>query len=334
MTTHTNQPTVNDYLSSQITVGEPDVSGSLAVFPLFGPEPNQQYVSFAEGRDRGVVVKELDSGASIGDLLVGNPTGEPVLLFEGEEVLGAQQNRVFDISVLIAAWSKLRVPVSCVEVGRWDHSRHADTFAPAPQTAYPDLRRAKNRQARERVAAGVEARADQTEVWQHIGAKSVAHDVRSRTGAMHDIYESRRDLLARFADAVHLREHQLGMLVAIGGRFSVLDYVSRPEVMAVLHDPLVQGYALDALGAEECEPPTSEDASGFVTLVTGSRASERDGIGLGRDVRFVENGVSGSGLVTGEELVQLTAFPEDGEHPAPTSTRGAGHVRRPSRRRR
>jgi hypothetical protein len=59
----------------------------------------------------------------------------------GEEVLGAQQNRTFDVSVLVAATSALRVPVSCVEAGRWDGGRHDEALALAPQTANPRLRR-------------------------------------------------------------------------------------------------------------------------------------------------------------------------------------------------
>jgi hypothetical protein len=45
----------------------------------------------------------LAGGASVNDLLVLNPTDVDVLLYEGEEVLGAQQNRTFDVSVLVPA---------------------------------------------------------------------------------------------------------------------------------------------------------------------------------------------------------------------------------------
>ena len=48
-------------------------------------------------------VGELEGGASVNDLLVNNPADKPVLLFEGEEVLGAQQNRTFDVPVLVGA---------------------------------------------------------------------------------------------------------------------------------------------------------------------------------------------------------------------------------------
>ena len=58
-------------------------------------------------------------GASVNDLVVANPTPLPILVYEGEEVLGAQQNRTFDESVLIAAGATVKARVSCVEAGRW-----------------------------------------------------------------------------------------------------------------------------------------------------------------------------------------------------------------------
>src|SRR3954449_11838537 len=150
-------PTLNDVLPAPLRVGAPDVHGPLAVFPLFGPPPVVDYVAFADGCARGVVVKELADAASVNDLVVVNPTEVAVLLYEGEEVLGAQQNRTFDVSVLVGAGTSVRVPVSCVEHGRWDGPRPRQAVPPPPQAAYPSLRRMKNRAAHARVAAGLEA---------------------------------------------------------------------------------------------------------------------------------------------------------------------------------
>ena len=131
-------PTLAPHLAAQITVAEPTVVGPLAVFPLIADRsPSVRYVSFAEAVQRGATVKELGGGASVNDLVVHNPLDLPVLLYEGEEVLGAQQNRTFDASVLVAAASSLQVPVSCVEAGRWEGGRRDEAFVPAPQTANP-----------------------------------------------------------------------------------------------------------------------------------------------------------------------------------------------------
>jgi hypothetical protein len=310
MTTHASTTQISTFIAEPLRVEEPDVAGPLAVFPLFGPDPELEYRSFAQGREAGMAIKELESAARVNDLLVANPTDKPVLLYEGEEVLGAQQNRTFDVTVLVAAGAKIKVPVSCVEAGRWDHRRHKEDFDVSPQAAYPELRRAKHQQVRERLAAGLEARASQSAVWADIDDMSLRHGVRSPTGAMHDLYETKRERLNQLTGAIEFHHHQVGALVAISGRFSVLDCVSRADVFAALHGPLVQGYALDALESDETDPPSIEDAHGFVSFVTGTEPRRRKAIGLGRELRFEADGVAGSGLIHEDELVQLTAFPE------------------------
>jgi hypothetical protein len=308
-------PTLSQFLAAPLRVGAPDVHGPLAVFPLFGPSPVAEYVAFADGCARGLVVKELDGGASVNDLVVLNPTDVNVLIYEGEEVHGAQQNRTFDVSVLVPAGMSLRVPMSCVEHGRWDGSRHAEAFTPAPQAAYPSLRAMKNRAAATRVTAGLEARAEQGDVWDEVATKCRRLDVSSATGAMHDIYAGRRDGLASFEGTISRRDGQTGALVAIGGRMSVLDHVSRPDAFATLHGPLVRGYALDALDALEVAadaaapaPPSLETAAAFVAGLASTRITQHDGIGLGRDARLAPDGATGAGLIAGDELVQLSVF--------------------------
>jgi hypothetical protein len=324
-------PTLEGYLAASLIVGEPDVAGPLAVFPLFGSSGRFEYQSFAQAIAHGVTIKELPGGASVNDLVVNNPTELPVLLFEGEEVLGAQQNRTFDVSVLVPARSALHVPVSCVEAGRWDGRRHNEEFAPAPQAAYPSLRRLKNQAVYASVTSGAAARADQSEVWDEVDEKLDWLGATAPSRAIHDGYEARRHELDELTSACTFRPDQTGMLAAIGGVFAVLDHVSQPLVLASLHEPLVQGYALDALTVLDGRPPTVEDASEFVASVLTAPTLERDGLGLGRDVRLSAAGVNGAGIVCAGELVQLSAFSGDGgrgDVPLHSS-----RIRRPSRRR-
>jgi hypothetical protein len=329
MSMETAVHTLAEYLTEPLRVGEPDVAGPLAVYPLFGPEPRFEYRSFAQSCAHGVTIKELGEGASVRDLVVVNPTPVPVLLFEGEEVLGAQQNRTFDVSVLVPAGATVRVPVSCVEAHRWDGSRHDESFAPAPQAAYPTLRRLKNAAALRQVVAGAEARADQGAVWQEVDSRLDALAASAPTRAMHDGYEARRGELRELTDGCSVRPGQTGMLVAIGGELRVLDQVSRPDVLAGLFEPLVQGYALDALGVANTAPPSTDDARAFVERVIHQPILERDGIGLGRDVRVAAD-VTGAGLVCGDELIQLSVFAGDHDQ---SQTSVPVRIRRPSRRR-
>ena len=223
---------------------------------------------------------------SVNDLLVENPTDKPVLLYEGEEVLGAQQNRTFDVTVLVAAGAQAAVPVSCVEAGRWDGAATPRTSSRAAGRL-PRAAPRKNRAGARAGRAGLEARADAERGLERVDRKvararaSLAHrrDARRLRGPA-------RPARTRSATRSSSTTASSASLVAIGGQFAVLDYVSRPDVFAVLHGPLVQGYALDAL---EATTPTALDRRGARLRLARDRARaerRRDAIGLGRELRF------------------------------------------------
>ena len=330
--------TLADHLAAPIGVGAPDRAGALVVYPLFGPATALDYAAFASV-DGQVAITEFAAGASVNDLSVKNASGTAVLLYEGEEILGAQQNRVLDVSILLAPDSETRIPVSCVEQGRWDGRRHRERFRPSRQTADPRLRRLKNRRVRANLVASGAARSDQDEVWREVADRGVELRSFSATGAMSDIFDDHRDRVAEIADAIGLHDGQCGSVAVIDGRIAILDFVGRADVYAALQPALVAGYALDALGHERGDgraPAGGADAStvrGFTLLVTDSPTAARtSGPGLGATARFATGGVEGSALIHAGEIVQLTAYPSDADDaPAGPGLRASG-ISRPSRR--
>ncbi|MGI8461651.1 MAG: ARPP-1 family domain-containing protein [Solirubrobacterales bacterium] len=332
-----NPNTIAAQLAEPLEVGDPDIAGPLAVFPLFGPEPGREYRAYADAVADGVEIRELPGGASVNNLVIDNPTEHEVLLFEGEEVLGAQQNRSVDITVLAPSRAKVTVPVSCVEAGRWDGARHDESMRQAPQASNPRMRRMKSVQVRARAMAGAEARADQGAVWEEADRLADDYGADAPTRATHDVFESRRHSLDELCNAIALHDKQIGAIASYGGELQVLDLVSRPTAFASLHRRIVQGYALDALGSGaglDTAPAETAAGRGFALLVCDSEIAQRErGVGVGENVRFAANGVAGSGLVAEGELIQLTAFPGDESDQDFRRTVPQGRIRRPSRRR-
>lgn len=342
--TSNDHQSLSTHLAAPIEVGEPDVAGALAVYPLFGPAAGLEYVAFADPKAK-TTVGELEGGASVNNLLVHNAGSQPVLFYEGEEVIGAQQNRVLDVAALVAAGAKISVPVSCVERGRWDGRRHRERFRPSRQAADPRMRRMKSRQARSNVAAGREARADQSEVWREVDARQIEFGAASPTAAMSDIYDANRDRLGSFREAISLQPGQCGSVAVIDGRIEMLDFVGRPGVYSFLHGAIVEGYALDALavqrrgGGERLDRGNGQvdvaTVRGFTLLACDAVPSSRtDGPGIGATARFAAGGIEGSALIAEAELVQLTAFPTGEDEAAPPGARPNRRISRPSRRRR
>src|SRR3954466_510212 len=114
--------------------------GGLTVIPLFpAGEPRLEYVGLDEAVARGLSVTEVGEEGVVELLAVSNPLDEHVLLYEGEELVGAKQNRILQWTSLVPPRSKGQLPASCAEPRRW--SPVTPTFQPAPRAAHPTLRK-------------------------------------------------------------------------------------------------------------------------------------------------------------------------------------------------
>jgi hypothetical protein len=296
-------------IETTIQLGDPVAHRGVVIHPLFPRlQPRADYVTLDEALPLGLRVTEVSAAGSVPELLVANPLESSVLLYDGEELLGAKQNRILNVTVLVPAASETKVPVSCVEEGRW-HARSA-AFAPAPHAAYPALRRVK---AERLSAAPLEPGLAQAAVWDEVRAKAARLDVRSPTGAQADIYRSREDELGDLRRAFPLQPGQSGALLVLGGRFC-LDYASRPAAFARLYPKLLDGYLLDALERLDGKP---SDGGSVLAVLEAAARSRGPSAGLGDDVRLRGDGVVGSGLELDGELVQLCAFSSDGPAATP-----------------
>jgi hypothetical protein len=215
-----------------------------------------------------------------------------VLLYEGEELVGAKQNRIVGETLLVGAGSSLKIPAKCVERGRWAH--RTQQFAPAPRAAYPGLRRAQ--------------RVSQAAVWADVAAKQERLQAFSPTEAAETMYLSRGASLEEFVTALPRLDGQSGVLVGIGGRLVCLDYLSRSDVFAGLYLKLLRGYALDAIESP-VEKPLSRAAVGrFLGELELAERTSRPAVGLG-EVRAFAGFAVGSELAADGEVVSLSAFP-------------------------
>jgi hypothetical protein len=304
-------------------IGEPVEHRGIVVAPLFPRrDPVADYRTLDEALARGLLIREVDGAGTVPELAADNPLDEHVLLYDGEELVGAKQNRILNVSVLVDAKTSLRIPVSCVEQGRWSHA--SPSFAPGSHVSHAHLRRRKaEMQAAQPLARGIA----QGEVWDELQETALRMSVDSPTGASSDLYQARERDLRALEDAFPVRPGQSGAVLALGHDLCV-DYVSRPDAFARLWPKLRAGYLLDALERLDAEPNSLAEIERFLNGVDSSLLARQPSAGLGEDVRLRGDRVIGSGLELDAELIQLSAFTsEDG------GARAFGRIARPSRRR-
>src|SRR5258706_5718941 len=104
-----------------IHTGAPASSNGLTMFPLLsGSASAPGYLLLDEALEAKLAeITEISQGGSVPELFFDNHSDRDILLMDGEELVGAKQNRVLNLTIQVGAGAKLNIPVSCVEAGRW-----------------------------------------------------------------------------------------------------------------------------------------------------------------------------------------------------------------------
>ena len=161
----------------RIEIGACVADGSLTMWPLLGGEVGAAgYLMLEEATAAGLAsVAEVSDEGRVPELKLTNGGDRPVLVLEGEELLGGKQNRTTNLTILAPPRTTIIIPVSCVEAGRW---RATSPTAKVSQTVHMACgRAAKVASVSRSLRHEGHARADQGRVWQDIGM--VAHQLRA-----------------------------------------------------------------------------------------------------------------------------------------------------------
>ena len=324
---------VRKYIS-KIELTESTVFRNLTMFAIEGAMDGElDYLMLADAMRLEVArVSEISDGGSVPELLFENSADLPVLIFDGEELVGAKQNRTVNLTILAPAGKTIKIPVSCVEAGRWRHeSAHLEM---SDRHHFARGRAAKNASVSRSMRRDGSRRSDQRSVWADISAKASRMEAPSATQAMAEIFDRHRTSLESFVEAFAHGEKQTGGLFAIGSEIVGLDLFDRRTTFAAMLPKLVRSYAIDALEAEreDDERAKKKDARAFLGKLCEAEILDYDAVGLGSDLRLTSPGIVGGGLAVDGCLVHLAAFAADAG--AGTSESDAGNMARMSSRRR
>lgn len=320
----TPHPSIINLLAG-LRLGQPMVDHGFGLWPLFAdPRPHPSYITLVEALAvEGFKITEVSEGGSVPDLKVVNETPHHVLLFDGEELRGAKQNRILNTSILIASGTSLYVPVSCTEQGRWSYD--SPEFSASGSLAHAELRKRKAAAVSQSLQFSKSHLSDQGAVWNEIEELHMAAQSHgsSKTRAMKDAYETRQRELDAFTRGIAWQDGQCGLLAVIGDRVEGVDVLSKPEAYARLHSRLVESHAMDFLvrkrgvSRRRLDP---EAPARFLAEAAKSLESTHPTPGLGTDHRLRFRWGHGAALRADETVIHLALFGGGGpgslSHPA------------------
>jgi hypothetical protein len=324
--------TVKNVLA-QVRLGGMQGYRNVQVFPVVGLPPSAvDYIILTEALgNQQITVSEVSEGGSVPELKVVNVGEKAILLLDGEELSGAKQNRVLNTSVLVPGNTGVVIPVSCTEHGRWSYT--TTEFQESGNVMSCRIRARKASSVSDSLNQSASFASDQGEVWDGIAEMHREADVPSRTGAMRDVYEARKDKIQEACDAFALVEGQFGVLALVDGEVAGLDILSSATAYAGLHAKLVKSYAVQSVLGKSSRkkhagPELEQKSRDFLAALPLCEEKKFKSVGLGEDCRYKATGIVGSALVNGNCVVHAAFFRIDASAAADVHMAGFDRRRR------
>jgi hypothetical protein len=302
-----------------VKLGSAQKFENLEVFPLIATGADDlPYDLLADAIAAGTLtITEVGQG-TVPSLVAANTGERGVLVLDGEQLVGARQNRMTNRSILLPAHSTTEIPVFCMEHGRWHFT--SGQMSSAPQHSPAKLRRharvAEARRADAGMANSPEAlREEQGAYWHDVADTLSKVGGRSATGSLHAAYEANLRRIAEFVAVFDILPDQIGLLAFAADVALGLDIIGAHRLYARVHERLLRGYVLDAIEhasairTVETPAPEGNSAQRYLDVVREAPRHLAPTAGLGTYHVLSGVVVGGELLDDGRRVTHLSAFP-------------------------
>ncbi len=271
-------------------------------------EPDYLTLDEAIGsKSKAAKIVEVSEDGNVPELAFKNNLDKPVLLVDGEEVLGAKQNRIINLTILAPPKKKLNIPVSCVERSRWKYK--SKEFEASQWLAASRIRAKNIAQVSYCMSSHGQRESDQGEVWDDIEELSDTLGVDSKTEAMSDIYKKYVSKMDEIKEHIKPKELQKGAVFCVNGEIVGLELFDSSITFKKLFEKIFRSYVLDALATQIKKQKENEiDFKAFIEEIKSSKIETYHSIGIGEDIRITGKKVAGGALITNNRIIHLSAM--------------------------
>lgn len=286
-------------MPSDVRICEPVFLRNLRIYPICGSATDDTKIADINTllAQKTGEFRELDP-PDINRITLCNQADEPVLMLDGEEIIGSMQNRIAADSILVPARSTSNIPVICAEEGRWSDIGSFQTG----NCSYPGIRAILSR-------GGKKENGLQKRVWKEIDRKLTVTKTLSTTSSMHDIYNNLEDEVNRYLEDFQSLNHDtIGFIGMAGNNTLGFDIFRDPTTYRRFEQKLVRSYALDAIEYRKSSP-TGFDVKAFLSDVRDA-LNKKNITAQTRHFSLKNRGFSGQGLLFDDRIVHLSLFPK------------------------
>ena len=249
-------------LAARIRTGLPVPIGPVTLVPLYseggGPEADLLEESIARGH---TTVTEVGEQGRVNLLSVHHQGPQVLLLLDGEEVVGAKQNRVFNASFLVPPGATVEIPVSCVEHGRWRYKSAA--FGSSERTLTSRARSSKLARTSDSVTRVGRYDSNQQAVWSDVERYLDRTEIRSATSAFSDAAERRVAVIE--SQIPEPTPGQTGVAVVQGDKLISMDILGSPELFRRSWKKIARGILAEVY---DKSPPAGDAVSTVRTAIS------------------------------------------------------------------
>ena len=275
------------------------VHKNVAVIPIKTPISHKvDLLTLKKGFELGLVnVKECEQ-STVNTIIVENKSVAPLLLVDGEEIVGGDQNRIMDATILIAPQSEMKVPVNCTEHGRWGY---VSDFKQSQNIANYTTRLAKHHAYRSKGNV-------QKAVWDSIDDLEMSRSFSSPTQAMSESYENAKADLNEFLNAFEVVEGQTGVAVMIDGEIKGFELFLNSEIYKEYHEKILKSYLINAEVNDNAFAIDKEVTKSIIEGALNDEFEEVKNEGLENRFEIKSKDGVGSFYTYKDELIHLSYF--------------------------
>lgn len=296
-----------------LNLGEKQICENITIIPLINNHyPDLDILSLKNGLSMGIVKVEECEESRVNEIKVINNAVTPLILVDGEEVIGAKQNRIISKTILVNAKSTIHVPVNCSEKDRWNYTsefEHSNHFANSKtrclKSQYVDHIVSNDEISSSDNIYGGEV---QSVVWNSIADLDDEGEVKSPTSAMSDVYTSSKKSQEEYLKYFESVPNQVGLISIVNGEFRGIEIFANPRQYKSYEEMILKSYIIDGLNKKEYLNISDKEIDNILNSITKECFNKDNTIGLGESFKISNEYGTGSILHYNDNLIHCNFF--------------------------